>query len=262
MDYKFIQFKIDEGVAEIKFNRPEVLNSFNLEMGKNVQDALKKCAEDISIRAVVITGEGRAFCAGQDLAEAAPKDKPLANLGKILEECYNPIIKQIYELEKPVIAGVNGVAAGAGANIALACDLVVASGKASFVQAFSKIGLVPDCGGTYFLPRLIGYQKAKALMMLGDKVPAEEAEKLGMIYTVYKEEEFESNLYKLAIQLAQMPTRGLALTKRALQQSMNNDLNKQLDVEKKLQIEAGSSNDYKEGVRAFLEKRKPNFKGN
>lgn len=262
MEYKSINLTINNSVATIKLNRPEVLNSFNINMGKEVQSALTKCAEDKSIRAVVITGEGRAFCAGQDLAEAAPKDKPLADLGIILEESYNPIIKQIYELEKPVIAGVNGVAAGAGANIALACDIVLASEKASFVQAFSKIGLVPDSGGTYFLPRLIGWQKAAAVMMLGDKVSAEEAEKMGMIYKVCKEDEFETKLNELASQIAKMPTRGLALTKKALQQSMNNDFYQQLNVEKELQMEAGNTNDYKEGVNAFLEKRKPKFKGN
>lgn len=262
MEYKFIKFTLENSVAVITLNRPEVLNSFNIPMAKEVQDALTKCEEQNTIRAVVITGEGRAFSAGQDLAEASPKDKPLANLGKILEESYNPIIKQIYEIEKPVVAGVNGVAAGAGANIALACDIVVASEKASFVQAFSKIGLIPDSGGTYFLPRLIGLQKASALMMMGDKITADEAEKIGMIYKVYKEDEFEENLKTLSSKLAGMPTRGLALTKKALHQSMNNNLYRQLNVEKEFQIEAGKTNDYKEGVSAFLEKRKPNFNGN
>lgn len=262
MEYKFIKFTLENSVAVITLNRPEVLNSFNIPMAKEVQDALTKCEEQNTIRAVVITGEGRAFSAGQDLAEASPKDKPLANLGKILEESYNPIIKQIYEIEKPVVAGVNGVAAGAGANIALACDIVVASEKASFVQAFSKIGLIPDSGGTYFLPRLIGLQKASALMMLGDKITADEAEKIGMIYKVYKEDEFEENLKTLSSKLAEMPTRGLALTKKALHQSMNNNLYRQLNIEKEFQIEAGKTNDYKEGVAAFLEKRKPNFNGN
>lgn len=261
MEYKFIKFTVENSAAVITLNRPEVLNSFNIPMAKELQDALAKCEEDNSIRAIVLTGQGRAFCAGQDLAEAAPNDKPLADLGKILEESYNPIIKQIYEIEKPVIAGVNGVAAGAGANIALACDIVIASEKASFVQAFSKIGLIPDSGGTYFLPRLIGLQKASALMMLGDKITAVEAEKLGMIYKVLKEDEFETNLKSLTVQLSQMPTRGLALTKKALRQSMNNNLYRQLNVEKELQIEAGKTKDYKEGVAAFLEKRSPKFTG-
>lgn len=261
MEYKFVKFAIENSAAVITLNRPDVLNSFNLNMSNEVQAALKKCSEEESIRVVVLTGEGRAFCAGQDLAEAAPKDKPLADLGKILEECYNPIIKLIYEMEKPVIAGVNGIAAGAGANIALACDIIVASEKASFIQAFSKIGLVPDSGGTYFLPRLIGLQKASALMLLGDKISAQTAEQLGMIYKVYKEDEFETNLNLLAAQLAKMPTRGLALTKKALQKSFTNNLYQQLEVEKELQIEAGSTIDYKEGVQAFFEKRKPDFKG-
>lgn len=262
MDYKSIQFSMNDGVALIKLDRPDMLNSFTVEMGLSVQEALKKCEEDEEIRAVVLTGEGRAFCAGQDLAEAVPKDEPLADLGKILDESYNPIIKLLREIEKPVVAAVNGVAAGAGANIALACDIVVASDKASFVQAFSKIGLVPDSGGTYFLPRLIGFQKASALAMLGDKVSAEEAEKLGMIYKVYSESEFDDKVDELAKKLAKMPTRGLALTKKALNLSMNNNLDDQLEVEKQLQIAAGNTNDYKEGVQAFLEKRKPDFKGN
>ncbi len=262
MEYKFITFNAEEGVATIKLNRPDVLNSFNIEMGISVQEALQKCADDETIRAVVITGEGRAFSAGQDLAEAAPKDHPLMELGKILDENYNPIIKLIREIEKPVIAAVNGIAAGAGANIALACDIVVASEKASFVQAFSKIGLVPDSGGTYFLPRLIGFQKASALMMLGDKVSADEAENLGMVYKSFPEEEFNEKVKEISKQLAKMPTRGLALTKKALNLSMNNNLEDQLEVEKQLQIAAGNTNDYKEGIQAFLEKRKPNFKGN
>lgn len=261
MTYKNISHFIEESVSIIKLNRPDVLNSFNKEMGKEVQGALLKAASDNSIRAVLLTGEGRAFCAGQDLAEAVPKDAPLADLGEILEQNYNPIIKLIRELPKPVIAAVNGVAAGAGANIALACDVVVASEKASFVQAFSKIGLIPDSGGTYFLPRLIGFQKASALMMLGDKVTAEEAERLGMIYKVFPEEEFWNSSLSLAKHLALMPTKGLALTKQALNESMTNNLTQQLELELKLQVEAGNSHDYKEGVSAFLEKRKPNFKG-
>lgn len=260
MEYKHINFSVSNSVAIIKLNRPEVLNSINMEMGKNIQNALDTCANDNAIRAIIITGEGKAFCAGQDLTEAVPKDQPLADLGIILEECYNPIIRKIYELEKPVVAAVNGVAAGAGANIALVCDIVVASEKASFVQAFSKIGLIPDSGGTYILPRLIGLQKATSIMMLGDKISAEEAERLGMIYKFYKEEEFENNVNTLANKLASMPTRGLALTKKALQQSMANDLYSQLLIEKELQVAAGNTDDYKEGVRAFLEKRTPNFK--
>ncbi|MCZ7602893.1 MAG: 2-(1,2-epoxy-1,2-dihydrophenyl)acetyl-CoA isomerase PaaG [Melioribacteraceae bacterium] len=261
MNYKFIQFDIDSNVGLIKFNRPDVLNSFNLEMGKELHEALEKC-DSKEIRCVVITGEGRAFCAGQDLAEAVPKDKPLAELGKILDENYNKTILLIRNLNKPVIAAVNGVAAGAGANIALACDIVIASEKASFAQVFSKIGLIPDSGGTYFLPRLIGFQKASALMMMGDKVSADEAEKLGMIYKVISENEFKEKVNEIAKQLATMPTKGFALTKKALNQSMNNDLESQLELEKQLQIEAGNTHDYKEGVQAFLEKRKPNFKGN
>lgn len=261
MEYKFIEFGLSDGVATIKLNRPDLLNSFNIEMGWNVQDALKKCAENNDVRVVIITGAGRAFSAGQDLAEAVPKDQPLADLGKILDENYNPTIKLIREIEKPVIAAVNGVAAGAGANLALACDIVVASEKASFVQAFSKIGLIPDSGGTYFLPRLIGFQKASALMMMGDKVSAQDAEKLGMVYKVFDESEFSEKVKELAERIAKMPTRGLVLTKKALNLSMNNSLDDQLEVEKQLQVAAGNTSDYKEGVQAFLEKREPKFNG-
>lgn len=261
MEYKFIKFGVSDGVATITFNRPDLLNSFNIEMGWNVQDALKKCTENEEVRVVLITGEGRAFSAGQDLAEAVPKDQPLADLGKILDENYNPTIKLIREIEKPVIAAVNGVAAGAGANLALACDIVLASEKAAFVQAFSKIGLIPDSGGTYFLPRLIGFQKASALMMMGDKISAHDAEKLGMIYKVFSETDFSEKVNEIAEQIAKMPTRGLVLTKKALNLSMNNNLDDQLEVEKQLQVAAGNTRDYKEGVKAFLEKRKPEFIG-
>ncbi len=253
--------KIQNKVATLTLNRPEVFNSFNREMALMLQDELDACEKNRDVRAVIITGSGKAFCAGQDLKEVTTPD---LNPGfkKILEEHYNPIIKRIRAIEKPIIAAVNGVAAGAGANIALACDVVVASEKASFIQAFSKIGLIPDSAGTFFLPRLIGFQKASALMMLGDKVSAEEAERLGMIYKVYSPEDFNAEVLVLAETLAQMPTKALGMTKRLLNESLTNNLEKQLDMESKLQIEAAQSNDYNEGVNAFVEKRKPNFKGN
>jgi len=252
--------QITNNVATLTLNRPKVFNSFNREMALLLQNELDVCADDSKVRAIVIIGAGRAFCAGQDLKEVTTPD---LNPGfkKILEEHYNPIITRIRNIEKPVIAAVNGVAAGAGANIALACDIVVASDKASFIQAFSKIGLVPDSGGTFFLPRLIGFHKASALMMLGEKVSAEEAERLGMIYKVLTAEGFSEEVNKLATQLALMPTKALGMTKRLLNESMNNQLDQQLTLEGKLQIEAAQSEDYAEGVASFVEKRKPNFIG-
>lgn len=259
MNNQFIQFSIEEGVAVIVLDRPDVLNSFNRQMAMEVQEALDKAANDATVRAVYLTGNGKAFCAGQDLAEAIAEDGP--ELRNIVKEHYNPIIKKIRKIEKPVVCGVNGVAAGAGANIALACDIVFAARSAAFIQAFSKIGLIPDSGGTFFLPRLIGWQKASALIMLGDKIVAEEAERMGMIYKVVEEGFIRQEAMGCALQLAQMPTKGLGLTKRALNQSLTNDLDAQLDLEERLQTEAGQTHDYREGVNAFLEKRKPAFKG-
>lgn len=247
------------GVCELRLNRPQVFNSFNKAMAMALQSALKECAEDATIRAIVIRGEGKAFCAGQDLAEATDPNGP--ELNSIVRDHYNPIIRMIREIEKPVIAAVNGVAAGAGANIALACDLTIAAESASFIQAFSKIGLIPDSGGTYFLPRIIGVQKALALMMTGDKISAKEADSMNMIYKAVADEEFDSAVEKLANTLAQMPTRGLGLTKKAVNAGLSNNLNDQLDLEEVLQTEAGQTYDFNEGVNAFLEKRKPEFKG-
>ncbi|RMI15208.1 MAG: 2-(1,2-epoxy-1,2-dihydrophenyl)acetyl-CoA isomerase, partial [Calditrichaeota bacterium] len=233
----------------------------NRPMAKEVQEALKRCADDDGVRAVLITGEGRGFCAGQDLAEAAPKDQPWAEVGDLVRESYNPIIRAIRHLEKPVVCAVNGVAAGAGANIALACDIVLASEKASFLQAFCHIGLIPDSGGTYFLPRLVGLARATALAMLGEKISAQQALEMGMIYKVCPADDLMAEARQLAEHLATQPTRGLGLIKRALNQSLSNDLETQLRVEEKLQSEASHTEDYREGVQAFLEKRKPVFKG-
>lgn len=243
----------------MQLNRADKFNSFVRPMALALQSELDIANEDKSIRAVVITGSGKAFCAGQDLGEAI--DDNGIELEKIVQEHYNPIIKKIRAVEKPVIAAVNGVAAGAGANIALACDVVIATASASFIQAFSKIGLIPDSGGTWFLPRLIGMQKASALMMLGDKVGADEAEQMGMIYKSVSDEEFDSFWMKTAQKLAVMPTKGLALTKSLLNESFSNNLEQQLDAEDRAQSIAGKSYDYNEGVNAFLEKRKPEFKG-
>jgi len=256
-----IVLKIENNIATITLNRPEVFNSFNREMALLMQQTLDDCANDQNVRAIVITGAGKAFCAGQDLKEVTT---PELNPGfrKILEEHYDPIIERIRTIEKPIVAAVNGVAAGAGANIALACDIVVAAESASFIQAFSKIGLVPDSAGTFFLPRLIGFQKASALMMLGDKVSAAEALNLGMIYKFYPVAIFEEEVHKIATTLASMPTKAIGLTKRLLNESLSNNLQQQLALESDLQIEASSSNDYQEGVNAFMEKRTPEFKGN
>ena len=256
-----IILKIENNIATITLNRPEVFNSFNREMALLMQQVLDDCANDTNVRAIVITGAGKAFCAGQDLKEVTT---PELNPGfrKILEEHYNPIIERIRLTEKPIVAAVNGVAAGAGANIALACDIVVAAENAAFIQAFSKIGLVPDSAGTFFLPRLIGFQKASALMMLGDKVSAQEAFNIGMIYKFFPIALFDEEVRNLAETLSKMPTHALALTKKLLNRSMINNLQEQLALESDLQIDASSSNDYREGVNAFMEKRTPEFKGN
>jgi 2-(1,2-epoxy-1,2-dihydrophenyl)acetyl-CoA isomerase len=251
--------QLHDGVLTLRLNRPKVFNSFNRDMALALQESFDQAVNNPEVRAIVLTGEGKAFCAGQDLAEATDENGP--ELKDIVEQHYNPIIARIRSIEKPVIAAVNGVAAGAGANIALACDIVLATESASFIQAFSKIGLIPDSAGTFFLPRLIGMQKATALMMTGDKVSAQEAENMGMIYKAVSDEEFEAHVTKFASKIAKMPTYGLGLTKKALNQSFTNDLNQQLDLETELQTEAGKSYDFKEGVNAFLEKRKPIFKG-
>ena len=249
----------NNGVCELKLNRPEVFNSFNKTMALQLQKALDDCEKDDSIRAIIITGEGKAFCAGQDLAEATDPNGP--ELQSIVKDHYNPIIERIRNIEKPIIAAVNGVAAGAGANIALACDITIAKKSASFIQAFSKIGLIPDSGGTFFLPRIIGSQKALALMMTGDKITAEQADQMNMIYKAVEDETFLEEVSAFANQLAQMPTKGLGLTKKAVNLSFTNNLTQQLAVEEELQTIAGQTNDFNEGVQAFLEKRKPVFTG-
>lgn len=253
-----VLFECNNAVGVITLNRPDKLNSFNREMALLLQEILDSCKDPV-VRCVYITGAGKGFSAGQDLAEVVDPQGP--GMQRILSEHYNPIITRIKKLEKPVVAAVNGVAAGAGANIALCCDVVVAAQSASFIQAFSKIGLIPDSGGTYILPRLIGWQKATALMMLGDKVTATDAEKLGMLYKVFPDETFKEETIKVAATLAAMPTKGLAYTKQLLNLSFTNTLEEQLQEEDIMQQRAANTADYKEGVQAFLEKRMPVFKG-
>jgi len=248
----------DGDVTTIRLNRPDRYNSFNREMAIGLQQLLDQCAEN-GTRCLVLTGEGKAFCAGQDLNEVTDPNGPA--LQRIVAEHYNPIITRLRDLELPIIAAVNGAAAGAGANIALACDIVIAKESSYFLQAFSHIGLIPDSGGTYHLPRLIGFQRASALMMLGEKVPAKDAEAMGMIYKAVPDADWDEYVVKLSQRLAAMPTRGLALTKRALNATFENNLADQLDMEEKIQTTAGKTADYHEGVSAFLEKRKANFTG-
>ena len=254
-----VLFEIQNNLAIITLSRPEKFNAFTREMALELQSVLDACAIDEKIRCVYLTGAGKAFCAGQDLGELTGEDAP--GFDQILSEHYNPIITRIRNLEKPVVVAVNGVAAGAGANIALSGDIVVATISASFIQAFSKIGLIPDSGGTYHLPRLIGWQKASALMMTGDKVTATEAERMGMIYKVFEDGDFATASIKIATTLAAMPTKGLALTKQALNASFTSNLEQQLQTEDKLQYMAAHTLDYSEGVTAFLEKRPAVFIG-
>ncbi len=250
-----------DGVLTVTLNRPDVLNSFNLAMANELVLALRSAGDDRAVRAVLLTGSGRAFCAGQDLAEVLPVAGHMPDLGDVVRRQYNPIIHAIRMLEKPVVCAVNGVAAGAGANIAFACDITVAAAEATFIQSFAKIGLIPDSGGTYILPRLIGMQRAAALTMLGDKLDAARAKEWGLIYDVAPAADLLAVAGGIARRLADMPTRGLGLAKRGFNAGFSNDLDAQLLLEEELQREAGRTADYAEGVRAFVEKRKPVFQG-
>ena len=254
-----VLFQIKQQVAWLTLNRPDKYNSFNREMAISLQQLLDECAENDDVRCICLTGSGKAFCAGQDLSEFP--DPAQIDFNQVVSEYYNPLIERLRHIEKPVVAAVNGVAAGAGANLALACDIVMATESASFIQAFSKIGLIPDSGGTFFLPRLVGLQQAAALMMLGDKVTAAEAAAMGMIYKAVADDAFTAETERIAGTLAAMPTVGLGLTKQLLNQSFGNSLDQQLALEKELQTVAGATADFKEGVQAFLEKRKPVFTG-
>jgi 2-(1,2-epoxy-1,2-dihydrophenyl)acetyl-CoA isomerase len=252
---------LEAGVLRITLNRPEKLNAFNPAMHHGLADAMTRAEADAAIRCLLITGAGRGFCAGQDLTERDMKAAAPIDLGSGLETWYNPLVKRMRALPKPIVCAVNGVAAGAGANFALACDIVLAARSASFIQAFVKIGLVPDCGGSYFLPRLAGVQRAMALAMTGDRLSAEDAERWGLIWKCVDDVQLGSEAEKISRQLASGPTKSLGLIKKAIYSSANNDLAAQLDMERDLQREIGKGEDYREGVAAFLEKRKPEFKG-
>ena len=257
-----ILVSFDAGVQSITLNRPEKLNSFNPEMHAQLRSALEESASNPAIRCVLLTGAGRGFCAGQDLSEREMKDSDTPrDLGATIEKFYNPLVKFMQALPKPIVCAVNGVAAGAGANIALACDIVLAAKSASFLQAFAKIGLVPDSGGTYFLPRLAGTARAMALAMLAEKLPAAEAERMGLIWKAVDDDKLIPEASVLCKYLATQPTRALGLMKQAIYAAGGNSLSEQLDLERDLQRQAGGSPDYREGVTAFLEKRKPNFTG-
>lgn len=262
MSYETIEFEITDGVALLTLNRPDSLNSFNTQMHGEVKDALKAVKKSSEARCLLITGNGRGFCAGQDLSDrnVAPGAE-MPNLGESIEKNYNPLLRTINGLEMPVICAVNGVAAGAGANIAFACDIVLAAKSASFIQAFCKIGLVPDSAGTFTLPRLVGQARAMGLAMLGDKIKAEQAEQWGMIWKAVEDDALKDEALAMARHLANQPTKGQALIKRAINASWNNSFDEQLDLERDLQTLAGRTDDYREGVAAFMEKRQPNFTG-
>ena len=254
--------QVSDGVTTITLNRPDVLNSVNGRMADALLGALRHAAEDDAVRAVLLTGAGRAFCAGQDLAAVVPAEgKPMPDLGDVVRRQYNPIIHAIRTLEKPVVCAVNGVAAGAGANIAFCCDITIAAEDATFIQSFAKIGLIPDSGGTFILPRIVGLQRAAAMTMLADKLDAARAKEWGLLFDVVPAAELAQVSREIAQRLAAMPTRGIGLAKRGFNAGFGNDLDTQLALEEELQREAGRTADYAEGVRAFVEKRKPNFTG-
>ncbi|MEK7415232.1 MAG: enoyl-CoA hydratase-related protein [Planctomycetota bacterium] len=262
MDYRHITVTTSSGVLTLTLNRPEVLNSLNRLMAEEIQHALSTFRDEASLRALLLTGAGRGFCAGQDLASLIGADGAVAtDLAPIVRECYSPIIRSLRTIEKPIVAAVNGIAAGAGANLALACDIVIAADKASFVQSFSKVGLVPDSGGTFMLPRLVGLARASAMMMLGDRIDATTAQSIGLIHQVVPVESVMTEAQKLATHLATQPTTGLGLIKRALNASLTNTLDEQLALEAQLQGQAGATADYREGVAAFLAKRPAAFVG-
>lgn len=257
-----ILVELTDGVLKLTLNRPDVLNSFDRAMAQELQAALARAARDPEVRAVLLTGEGRGFCAGQDLQEVLPEgDGPMPDISVVVRASYNPIITAIRALEKPVICAVNGVAAGAGANLAFACDLTIAAEEASFVESFAKLGLIPDTSGTFFVPRLVGPQRATGMFFLSERIPAAKAKEWGLIWDVVPLSHLAEAAMHLAKQLASQATRGFGLTKRAMNQSWGHTLAEQLEVEAQAMQEAGRTADYAEGVRAFLEKRKPAYRG-
>jgi 2-(1,2-epoxy-1,2-dihydrophenyl)acetyl-CoA isomerase len=262
MTYANVLYSIERGIGRLTLNRPDRLNSFNDAMHAEVRDALSRFGSDPSARVLLLTGSGRGFCAGQDLADraVAPGEAPV-DLGASIERNYRPLILALRALPVPVVCAVNGVAAGAGANIALACDVVVAARSASFIQAFAKIGLVPDSGGTYFLPRLVGSARAMGLALLGDKLSGEEAAQWGLIWRCVDDAELSAFVDRLLDQFSRAPTAGLAAIKRAMHASAGNTLEAQLELERDLQRTLGASDDYREGVAAFAAKRPPHFTG-
>ncbi len=262
MTFETIEFTVEDGLARLTLNRPDKLNSFNTQMHEEVRAAIKAVQRDDSIRCLLISGNGRGFCAGQDLSDrAVAPDDEVPDLGESLEKNYNPLIRSLATMEKPVVCAVNGVAAGAGANIALACDIVLAAESARFIQSFCNIGLVPDSGGTWTLPRLAGRARALGMALLGDKISARQAEDWGLIWKCIDDDELQDEALRLGRHLATRPTRGLGLIKRAMLASEQNSLDAQLDLERDLQRLAGRSEDYREGVGAFMQKRDPEFKG-
>ena len=262
MSFTTIQYNVEDGVAVLTLNRPDCLNSFNADMHREVREALKCAANDALVRSVVLTGAGRGFCAGQDLGDRnVAADAEMPDLGESVEKNYNPLIRALMGMEKPIICAVNGVAAGAGANIALACDIVVAAESASFVQVFCNIGLIPDSGGTWNLPRAAGLPRAKGLALLGEKLPAKKAEEWGLIWKCVESDNLMDDVMAMARRLATQPTKALGMIKKALNESTANSYHHQLELEKEYMRQAGRSHDYREGVAAFLEKRKPGFTG-
>ncbi len=258
---KVLLEKLEEGVLTLTLNRPDRLNAFNVAMHEALADAIRRAGENDQVRVVILTGAGKGFCGGQDLGDRAivvGGDRP--DLGETIEKRYNPLIRALRKLPKPVICAVNGAAAGAGANLALACDIVLAARSARFLQAFARIGLVPDSGGTFFLPRLVGEARARALMMLADPIGAEQAEAWGMIYRAVDDDQLMGVSHEIAARLAAGPTHAFGLMKRAFAASSANSLDAQLDLERDLQREAGKADEYVEGVTAFLEKRPANFR--
>lgn len=260
MSDQMVETSLEKSIFTVSLNRPKKLNSFVEPMAEELQEALEEARTNKDIRCVLLTGKGKAFCAGQDLPEVVDKGEDY-ELGQTVRKSYNPVIKAIRNLEKPVVCAVNGTAAGAGANLAFACDIVLASEEAIFVQSFSKIGLIPDSGGTFFLPRLVGLQRANAMYLLDEKITPKKAEEIGLIYKSVKDENLIEEAQEICQKLAIMPTKGFGLYKQAINQSFSNNLNDQLDMEADLQTEAGNTHDYHEGVQSFLEKRKPEFKG-